>query len=144
MRPDDFESILGATFVKKSADVVLKFSSGKAYDRFQLGAMGIPQLKAARYLHLICQRLSIATANQLAERLDELPKIKGIGHAAFYAALAVLAHEGLTNKATATYADAAINKQHKNPGGKDWDPTPVKFATLKHRKPEKEKRKKSA
>ena len=143
MRPDHFQAILGASFVKQSAGAVLAFSSGKKYDRFDLAAMGVPQLKAARYLHLICARLSIATPTQLAARLDELPRIKGIGHAAFYCALAILAHEGLEAKATDTYIDAAVSKQHRNPGTKDWEPTPVKFATLKHRKPDSKRSKKA-
>jgi hypothetical protein len=142
LRPDHFETILGASFVRRSADTVLRFSSGKSYDRFQLAAIGVPQLKAARHLHLICQRLSIATPTQLAARLMELPAIKGIGHAAFYCALAILAHEGLEERGTTTYADVAVNKQHRNPGTKDWEPVPVKFATLKNRP--KPKRKKSA
>jgi len=142
MRPEHFEHILGSSFVKRSADTVLRFSSGKSFDRFQLAAMGVPQLKAARYLHLICQRLSIATPAQLATRLDELPAIKGIGHAAFYCALAILTHEGLEDRATAIYADLAVNKQHHNPGTKDWEPTPVKLATLKRRslKPQRKSR----
>ena len=141
MRPEHFESILGSGFVRRSADLVLKFSGGKSYDRFQLAALGIPQLKAARYLHLICLRLSIAAPAQLAARLDELPLIKGVGHAAFYAALAILAAEGYEQKAVANYVDTAVSKQHHNPGRKDWEPTPVKFGTLK-RRDQKPKRKK--
>lgn len=140
MRPDHYQTILGTSFVKRSAETVLRFSSGKSYDRFQLADIGVPQLKAARFLHLICQRLSITTPGQLASRLDELPTIKGIGHAAFYAALAILAHEGLESKAVAVYADAAVNKQHRNPGSKDWEPIPVTLATLKTRKTRKPKR----
>lgn len=141
MRPDHFADILGTAFVRHSAGPILRFSGGKSYDRFELAALGVPQLKAARYLHLICQRLSIATPAQLAARLDELPRIKGVGHAAFYCALAILAAEGLERRATDTYSEAAVSLQHRNPGTKDWEPTPVKFATLKHRTPSKPKSK---
>lgn len=146
MRPDRFQSILGTSFVRRSADVVLSFSQGKSYDRFELAALGIPQLKAARYLHQICRRLSITTPHQLAARLGELPTIKGIGHAAFYCALALLEHEGLERKALDIYADVAVNRQHRNPGSKDWEPVPVTLSTLKSRKrkPKKQKRTKAA
>ena len=146
MRPDHFESILGSGFVRRSADLVLQFSGGKSYDRFQLAAIGIPQLKAARYLHVICSRLSIASPAQLAARLEELPRIKGIGHAAFYAALAILAAEGYENRAVENYTTAAValSKHPGSPGEKDWTPTPVKFGTLKRRDPQKPKRKRKS
>jgi len=99
-------------------------------------------LKAARFLHLICQRLSITTFPQLAARIGELPTYKGVGHAAFYVALALLTKEGFDAKAIENYADVAVNKQHHNPGNKEWTPTPVTLATLKRRKPEPTKRKK--
>ena len=142
MRPDFFQSILGTTFVTKSTEVVFKLTSGKPYDRYQLADIGIPQIKAARYLHLICQRLSITTSAQLAARIGELPTIKGIGHAAFYAALAILHAEKLVDRAIGVYADVAVSRQHHNPGRKDWTPTPVKLATLKRRTNRKPKPKK--
>jgi len=141
MRPDHFASILGTGFVKRSAGPVLQFSGGKSYDRFQLAALGIPQLKAARYLHLVCSRLSIASPAQLAARLEELPRIKGIGHAAFYAALALLAAEGYEEKAITNYTDAALSLRNEDPGKKDWTPTPVMFDTLKRRTRKPQKRK---
>lgn len=134
MRPEMFESVLGRSFVTSSAGVVFRLANGKAYDRFQLAAIGVPQIKAARYLHLICQRLSITTPAQLAARIGELPTIKGVGHAAFYAALAVLHAEGRADAALSVYSDVAVNRQHHNPGNKEWEPTPVKLATLKRRK----------
>ena len=142
VRPDQFQHILGQTFVRKSHDVVFRLTSGKAYDRYQLAALGAPQIKAARYLHLICQRLSIATSHQLAARVGEVLAVKGIGHAAFYVALAVLHSEGIDQKAVEVYADLAVSKVHHNPGTKDWEPVPVMLATLKRRKAVKPKAKK--
>ena len=140
MRPEHFESILGSSFVTRSAGVVFRLANGKPYDRYQLAEIGVPQIKAARYLHLICERLAIKTSAQLAARLGELPTIKGIGHAAFYAALAVLHAEGAEQRALNVYADAAVSRQHHNPGNKEWEPTPVKLATLKRRSQPKPKK----
>lgn len=137
MRPEHFQSILGTSFVTRSSEVVFRLTKGPSYDRYQLAAIGVPQIKAARYLHHICKRLSIDTSGQLAARLGELPRIKGIGHAAFYAALAVLAAEGSEARALAVYADVAVTRQVRSSTDKDWEPTPVKLATLKRRKPEK-------
>jgi hypothetical protein len=133
--------ILGTTFVTRGAETIFRLPHGKSYDRYQLAALGVPQIKAARYLHLICQRLSITSSIQLAQRISELPSIKGIGHAAFYAALAILEHEGGAKRALEVYADAAVSKVHHNPNDPEWEPRPVMLATFKRRKPEPKKRK---
>jgi hypothetical protein len=121
MRPEMFADILGATFVRQSGDVVLQVGK-KSYDRFALGELGCPQLKAARALHLVLQRLSIRTPDQLAARVHELADLKGIGHAAFYVALALLHEWELEEAARADYRAAATRNGHT-----------VTFSTLKAR-----------
>lgn len=132
VRPEQFVGILGTTFITRGHDAVLVLGKQR-WDRYALAALGVPQIKAARFLHHICQRLSITTPAQLAARLLELPAFKGVGHAAFYAALAILTSEGYDQRALAVYADGATSKRHYNPNTKDWEPTPVMLATLKRR-----------
>lgn len=133
MRPEAFSSILGTTFVRNGAETILQIGKEKRFDRYQLAALGVPQIKAARHLDLICQRLSIRTFAQLAARIGELPAIRGVGHAAFYVALAVLAAEGYDRRALANYADIATSRVHHNPADPEFTPVPVMLATLKRR-----------
>ena len=124
MRPDHFLPVLGASFVRMSSDVILTLGQ-RQYDRFRLGEIGVPQIKAARTLHLVLQRLSITSAQALADRVHELTTLEGVGHTAFYAALAVLADCERDERALARYQRAA---QGKTPGH-----DMVTFATLKSR-----------
>ena len=133
MRPEHFQSILGTSFVRTGSQTVLKLARGKSYDRYELAAIGVPQIKAARYLHLICQRLAIGTPAELAANLGRVAGVKGIGHAAFYAALAIVADAGSEARALATYADVAVSKVHRRPGNAEWEPHPVTLSTLKRR-----------
>ena len=123
MRPEHFRDVLGETFVRQSGEIILQLGH-RRYDRFRLGEIGIPQIKAARTLHLVLQRLSIKTPAQLADRVHDLTALQGVGHAAFYAALAVLADCDRETAALADYAKSAISKD-----GEHY----VTFSTLKAR-----------
>ncbi len=131
--PEEYQSVLGRYFVTKGTEVVFRLTSGKGYDRYQLAAIGVPQIKAAKMLHLVCRRLSIATSAQLAVRIGELATLRGCGHAVFYTALAVLRSEGHDQRALNSYADVAVSRVHHNPAKKDWEPTPVTLTTVKTR-----------
>jgi hypothetical protein len=125
-RPDHYQAILGLTFVTRSSETILKLGKYH-FDRFQLGEIGIPQLKAARSLHLTLQRLSIKSPTELASRIGELATIKGLGTTAYYAALALLQHTEAIDKGLNTYKKAAtrgdrqvtFNTLHKRRKGKD-------------------------
>jgi hypothetical protein len=123
MRPEHFQAVLGATFVRTSGEVVLQIGS-RQYDRFRLGEIGVPQIKAARTLHLVLQRMAIASPSALAARVHELMTLEGVGHAAFYAALAVLAD--------CDQEDRALVNVERAAKGKTPD-TLVTFSTVKAR-----------
>lgn len=93
IRPDEFGALLGSHFVTSQHEIVLSIGKLK-YDKFQLGKIGIPQLKAARQLHLVLQRLSVNSPTELVRRLPDLASLKGIGTTTFYAAIAILRSEG--------------------------------------------------
>lgn len=120
LRPEHFRDILGETFVRASGETLIQLGH-RRYDRFRLGEIGVPQIKAARMLNLVLRRWSITTAAQLAARVHELPSLRGIGHAAFYAALAILADADQEDAAVRHYERAATR-----PNGQA-----VKFATFK-------------
>jgi hypothetical protein len=124
MRPETFRHVLGETFVRTSGEIVLTLGP-RRYDRFRLGEIGIPQIKAARTLDLVLQRLAIKSPEALADRIDELTSLEGVGHAAFYAALAVLADCDREGRALEEYTRAAKGKI----AGHDF----VMFSTLKAR-----------
>ena len=127
MRPDYFQDILGESFVTHSSETVLEIGA-QHYDRFRLGELGVPQIKAARNLHRVLVRLSINSIADLAERVHELVRVRGLGHAAFYAAMAILTDANREKAARAAYTSAAERNGHT-----------VTFATI-HQRARKHKR----
>ena len=92
--PEQWQPILGATFVKKGRQPVLEIG-GKTWNQYQLGQMGAAHPSAARHLNGVIQQLEIKSMKDLAAKLPGIAALKGTGATTVFVVMALLANQGI-------------------------------------------------
>ena len=117
--PEQWQPILGATFVKQGRQAVLEIG-GKTWTRYQLGQMGAVHPSAARHLNGVIQQLGIKTMKDLAAKLPGIVALKGTGATTLFVVMALLANQGLDPEAaygadvTVAALKARLKKRNKS------------------------------
>ena len=90
-RPDDLAQIVGQNFINRNNAVVLSLGERK-YDKYQLGAIGVPHIQSARELDRAIKQLNIKDIRELALKHspEDFVELKGFGVTAMYALICVL------------------------------------------------------